>query len=104
MEIEEVSSARQITEILEKEKRQKLLERQSKENKLKLNAKETAEAMSKILDDLSLKIQKENQVQLETTFRRNKRLSAHYLCLNSARHFGNEFYTLRIFRTIRTKS
>ena len=80
MRIEEASSARQIAEILEKEKRQKLQQKQSRENELKLSAKENAEAMSKILNDLSLRIQKENKIELETTFRRNKRLQI-FICI-----------------------
>lgn len=80
MRIEEASSARQIAEILEKEKRQKLQQKQSRENELKLSAKENAEAMSKILNDLSLRIQKKNKIELETTFRRNKRLQI-FICI-----------------------
>ena len=80
MRIEEASSARQIAEILEKEKRQKLQQKQSRENELKLSAKENAEAMSKILNDLSLRIQKKNKIELETTVRRNKRLQI-FICV-----------------------
>lgn len=74
MRIEEASSARQIAEILEREKRQRLQQKQNRENELKLSAKENAEAMSKILNDLSLRIQKENKIELEATFQRNRRL------------------------------
>ena len=74
MRIEEASSARQIAEILEREKRQKLQQKQSRENELKLSAKENAEAMSKILNDLAQKIQKENKIELEATFQRNRKL------------------------------
>lgn len=80
MRIEEVSSARQIAEILEREERQKLQQKQRRENELKLSAKENAEAMSKILNDLSLRIQKENKIELETTFRRNRRLQI-FICV-----------------------
>ena len=80
MRIEEVSSARQIAEILEREERQKLQQKQRRENELKLSAKENAEAMSKILNDLALKIQKENKIELETTFRRNRRLQI-FICV-----------------------
>lgn len=80
MRIEEASSARQIAEISERQKRQKLLEKQHRVNELKLSAKENAEAMSKILNDLSLRIQKENKIELETTFRRNRRLQI-FICV-----------------------
>lgn len=80
MRIDEVSSARQIAEILEREKRQKLQEKQGRENELKLRAKENAEAMSKILNDLVQKIQKENKIELEATFRRNRRLQI-FICV-----------------------
>mgnify|MGYP000866123179 FL=1 len=80
MRIEEASSARQIAEISERQKRQKLLEKQHRENELKLSAKENAEAISKILNDLSLRIQKENKIELETTFRRNRRLQI-FICV-----------------------
>ena len=80
MRIEEASSARQIAEILEREQRQKLQQKQSRENELKLSAKENAEAMSKILNDLAQKIQKENKIELEATFRRNRRLQI-FICV-----------------------
>ena len=78
MRIEEASSARQIAEILEREKRQRLQQKQNRENELKLSAKENAEAMSKILNDLSLRIQKENKIELEATFKETEGYSSSF--------------------------
>ena len=97
MRTEEASSARQIAEILEREKRQKLQQKQSRENELKLSAKENAEAMSKILNDLSLRIKKENKIELETTFRRNRRLQIVICVLTLLGTFVMNLVFYRIF-------
>ena len=68
MRIEEASSARQIAEILEREKRQKLQQKQSRENELKLSAKENAEAMSKILNDLPRRFKKKIRLNSKLLF------------------------------------
>lgn len=70
--IEEISSASQLAEILEDKKRQEILRQQNRKNELKQSAKETAETMSIVLNELSLKIQKDNQLQLERTYRKNR--------------------------------
>lgn len=72
MRIEEISSASQLAEILEDKKRQEILRQQNRKNELKQSAKETAETMSIVLNELSLKIQKDNQLQLERTYRKNR--------------------------------
>ena len=54
MRIEEISSASQLAEILEDKKRQEILRQQNRKN------------------ELSLKIQKDNQLQLERTYRKNR--------------------------------